>query len=122
MGRGGVTFVVAKTTLIKAELDKVNVADLVARNAVLGQHIMATSETPDLMRPEIDNGFVGAVLKAYNNHYRLCIRPDDVWVAITTAFAMYMNAGHAEALRNKFVSHQATEKLVVDAPGSVETA
>ncbi|KAG6823016.1 hypothetical protein H0H92_011714 [Tricholoma furcatifolium] len=28
------------------------------------------------------NGFVYGVLEAYNKHYNLIIRPDDVWIAI----------------------------------------
>lgn len=32
------------------------------------------------------NGFIGAAFKAYSNHHHLSFTPDDVWIAIATAF------------------------------------
>jgi len=60
------------------------------------------------------NGFVQAIVKAYNGHHHLVIRPDDVWIAILSQFNLYVNA-NAEALRNKFVSHEGKETLIVEA-------
>ena len=45
------------------------------------------------------NGFVHAVMEAYNEHHRLVIRPEDVWFAILTQLGSYINA-HAEDLRD----------------------
>lgn len=56
------------------------------------------------------NGFVSALMQAYNHHQRLKIRPDDVWLAILTQFSAYVNA-HAEELRDSFVAHQGKKEL-----------
>lgn len=58
------------------------------------------------------NGFVHSVAKAYNNHHHLVIRPDDIWLAITTQFSAYVNA-HAEELRHTFVEHKGKKELTI---------
>ncbi|KAF2727978.1 hypothetical protein EJ04DRAFT_516911 [Polyplosphaeria fusca] len=58
------------------------------------------------------HGFVFAVMEAYNQHHHLTIRPDDIWLAITTQFAAYVNA-HAEKLRKDFVQHEGQKNLAV---------
>lgn len=58
------------------------------------------------------SGFVSTVIDAYNMHYRLIIRPDDVWQAILTQFSFYVNA-HAEELRDSFVDFQGKKTLVI---------
>ena len=70
-----------------------------------------------------DEGFVGAAIKAYNEHLHLTIRPDDVWIAILTQLSFYIN-GHAEELRNLFVEHDGQKELKIEVqkqvPGSFE--
>ena len=61
------------------------------------------------------NGFVGAAYSAYCNHHHLVITPDDIWIAITTAFARFVNA-YAEEMREMFVSH--AEPIKLEAYGS----
>ena len=63
------------------------------------------------------NGFVDAVIEAYNNHRGLIVRPDDVWLAIITQFSFFVN-GHAVALRKVFVSHDGKRELVVESGGN----
>ncbi|KAI1324268.1 hypothetical protein F5Y16DRAFT_310150 [Xylariaceae sp. FL0255] len=51
------------------------------------------------------NGLVHTCLEAYNTHHRLVLRPEDVWFAILTQFASYIN-GHVESdveLRETFI-------------------
>ncbi|KAJ7452005.1 hypothetical protein FB451DRAFT_1524645 [Mycena latifolia] len=38
---------------------------------------------------QFSNGFVNTVLSAYNGHYALILRPDDVWLAIVSQFSFY---------------------------------
>ncbi|KAH7106169.1 hypothetical protein BKA62DRAFT_352585 [Auriculariales sp. MPI-PUGE-AT-0066] len=64
--------------------------------------------TPGLTKSS--NGFVRTILKAYNEHHALILRPDDVWLAITTQFSFYINA-HAEQLRGRFVAHEGEHKI-----------
>ncbi len=67
--------------------------------------------TPPVLLPD-RNGFVHSVTKAYDNHYHLVIRPDDIWLAIVTQFSLYVNA-HAEELRGLFVTHEGQKELEV---------
>lgn len=61
------------------------------------------------------NGFVHSITTAYNHHHHVVIRPDDIWLAITTQFSSYVNA-HAEELRHAFVAHEGQKDLVVVYP------
>ncbi|KAF5371093.1 hypothetical protein D9757_010814 [Collybiopsis confluens] len=63
------------------------------------------------------NGFVDSVVRAYNGHHALSIRPDDVWIAILTQFNFYVNA-NAERLRSFFVDHEGKKELWVTAYGT----
>ncbi|KAH7114140.1 hypothetical protein B0J13DRAFT_460411 [Dactylonectria estremocensis] len=58
------------------------------------------------------NGFVLGVLKAYNHHHHLILRPDDVWLAILTQLSFFINR-HAEALRGLFVAHDGQTDIAV---------
>jgi len=71
-----------------------------------------SSDGKGLMRSPIDNGLLGAMYEAYSNHIPLVLRPDDVWLAITAAFAHYVNH-HSAEMRAKFVKHDGKKELVV---------
>lgn len=82
------------------------------------QKILRLPDTSNVaLYPDFDNGFIGAVFRAYCRHHNLSIKPDDIWVAILTQFSLYLNA-NAEKLRGKFVSHDGKKELTVyqDAP------
>lgn len=77
--------------------------------------LLGSSFGPELESTTISassNGFVKSAIEAYNRHYRLRIRPDDVWFAILTQLSFYINA-HAEELRGKFVAHEGKKELAV---------
>ena len=59
------------------------------------------------------NGFVCTAIEAYDKHYHLTIRPDDVWFAILSQLSVYITANAKES-RGKFVSHEGKEDLTVD--------
>lgn len=61
-------------------------------------------------------GLVDVAVEAYNRHYHLVLRPDDVWIAILSQLSFYINA-HAEELRSTFVSHEGKKELVIEAFG-----
>nr|CAG4711356.1 unnamed protein product [Naegleria fowleri] len=67
------------------------------------------------------NAFVLSALKCYSLHHHLVIRPDDVWISIGTQFANYVN-GHAEELREKFVSFEGKKQLTVNGGGNIKSA
>lgn len=67
------------------------------------------------------NGFVNTVVNAYNSHYNLVIRPDDIWAAIMTQFSFYVNK-HAEEFRGKFVNFEGKKTLQVSIAGSLRSA
>ena len=66
-----------------------------------------------VIKPAFQNGFIGAIFKAYNEHRHLVLRPDDIWLAITTALAHYINK-HAEKMRGTFVEHEGKKELVIE--------
>lgn len=57
-------------------------------------------------------GLVDMLTKAYNQHHKIILRPEDVWMAIQTQFCFYIN-DRSEELRGKFVNHSGKKKLVV---------
>ncbi|EQC31918.1 hypothetical protein SDRG_10435 [Saprolegnia diclina VS20] len=67
-----------------------------------------------------ESGFVFGAIQAYNQHHNLSIRPDDVWLAITIQFGLYVN-GHAEDLRHLFVRHEGQKELTVKMSGSMRS-
>ena len=83
--------------------------------------IVKSSESPNLISSGIDNGLLGSMFTAYANHIPLTLRPDEVWLAITTAFAHYVET-HAEKMRSQFVNHSDKEKLTVYMNGSLATS
>ncbi len=62
------------------------------------------------VHPTTNNGFVSTVIKCYNQHHNLVLRPDDIWIAIMSQFSLYINA-NAEEFRNKFVSFDGKKEL-----------
>ena len=74
-----------------------------------------------VLAPNFQNGFIGAIYKAYNEHRHLILRPDDVWLAITTALGLYVN-NHAEEMRHTFVEHEGKKEIKVYATGSLYSA
>ncbi|KAJ2978733.1 hypothetical protein NUW58_g7400 [Xylaria curta] len=59
------------------------------------------------------NGFVGGLIRAFNQDLHLIIRPDDVWQAILSQFSLFVN-GNAERLRHMFVTHEGKRNLTID--------
>jgi hypothetical protein len=62
------------------------------------------------------NGFVSTVIRAYNQHHALVIRPDDVWLAILCQFNYFVSA-NAAILRACFVAHDGRRELAITADG-----
>lgn len=58
-------------------------------------------------------GFVAGAIDAYNQHYNLIIRPDDVWFSILTQLKAYINA-NAETLRHLFVDYEGQKNLDIE--------
>jgi len=58
-------------------------------------------------------GLFGGIVRAYQQDLHLILRPDDVWLAITTQFSFYVG-GHAEVLRKQLVAHESKVELVLD--------
>jgi len=82
-----------------------------------GQIVMESEWIPEISEAS-QNGFVYAVTEAYNNHHKLVLRPDDVWIAITSQFSAHIN-GNAEKFRDVFVSHKGQKEVMVVQGGIV---
>ena len=80
-----------------------------------GTKFLSSSLHPDQLVYHTSNGLVDTVLRAYNQHHNLVIRPDDVWIAIISQLSFHINAD-AEKLRHKFVAHEGKKKLVLIIP------
>lgn len=65
-------------------------------------------------------GLLDTAVNAYNYHYPLVLRPDDIWLTLLLALSLYVNA-HAERMRHHFVRHAGQEKLRVFREGSRHT-
>lgn len=83
------------------------------------QTLLQCSQDDDAVAP-FDKGLVHMVIGAYNNHFNLVLRPDDVWQAIVTQLSFFVNA-HGEELRNKFVSHEGKKQLTIISPNTFST-
>lgn len=83
--------------------------------------IIKTTETKDSVNPPLNNGFVGAAFSAYSKHLNWIISPDDVWIAIMSAFAQYVDT-HSEEMRSSFVKHDGQIELEAYGSGTIYTA
>ena len=69
-------------------------------------------------------GLVSVATMAYNKHYDLVWRPDDVWQAILTQFSLYVTHNSEklkEKLRDKFVDFKGKRELQIEAFGTLFT-
>ncbi|RYC65441.1 hypothetical protein CHU98_g758 [Xylaria longipes] len=64
-----------------------------------------------------NNGFVNAIVEAFNQHHHLVIRPDDIWLAILTQFKCYVTA-HGEELTSHFGTQLDPQMLRVSYHGA----
>jgi len=64
------------------------------------------------------NPFVYAIHRAFADHLPLVLSPDDLWLSIAQAFGLHVNL-HAEALRDRFVSHRGQLTIEVRRDGFV---
>ncbi|XP_077997545.1 uncharacterized protein LOC144450727 [Glandiceps talaboti] len=58
------------------------------------------------------HGLVGAVHRAYHNHYPLVLSPDMIWLCIMQGLSTHINE-NAERLRKKFVEHDGKKEITV---------
>jgi hypothetical protein len=59
-------------------------------------------------------GFMQLTLLAFDRHYPLILRPDDIWLVLTSSFSAHIHK-NSEALRHLFVSHEGKKILRVNA-------
>jgi len=124
MENSPLTFKVSNTVLSKSypprpiKLNKFLSSSRIVRNS---GKLLKTTEPVNAVAPDLGNGFVGAAFRAYNDHYRLILRPDDVWIAVTTALSSYIDK-NAIRMQSIFVNHEGKKELVVNGIGSIHTA
>jgi hypothetical protein len=66
------------------------------------------------------NGFIDAVIQAYNYHKNLEVSPDGLWMTILTSLMTYVE-NNAESLRSHFVAHDGKKELEIELDGSYNT-
>jgi len=77
-----------------------------------GGKIMTSTNPQNAIYPALHNSLAGAIYQAYNKHYKLTLRPDDIWLSIVIVLSDYINC-HAEEMRKLFVKHEGKKQLVV---------
>ncbi|EQC29322.1 hypothetical protein SDRG_12991 [Saprolegnia diclina VS20] len=66
-------------------------------------------------------GFLDGVSMAYAQHLHLVLRPDDIWLALTSQFGVYVD-GSSEEIRSLLVKHREGKiELKVKVAGTVDT-
>jgi len=75
-------------------------------------HALMSTHPQNAISASLNHSFIGSLFDAYNYHFAIEIRPDDVWLAIVIALADYVNK-HAEEMRHLFVSFQDKKQLIV---------
>ena len=71
----------------------------------LGAAVEACGGSADrLIRGTKDHPFLAAAFRAFQSHYPLTLRPDDIWLLLTQGLALHVRA-NSEELRPRFVPH-----------------
>jgi len=82
--------------------------------------VLLTTQPIKPIQPALGNGFIGALYSAYSYHHELVLRPDDVWLAISAAFANYVDS-HSQEMRSLFVEHKDKITLKALERGNITT-
>jgi hypothetical protein len=83
--------------------------------------VVDESTNQTFIESQLGNGLVGTAFEAYNKHHALILRPDDIWIAVGTVFAGYVDR-NAERLRSTFVNHEGQIELVAKGGGNIHSA
>lgn len=105
------TFESVKPAAIPARLAQ-NAADMLGAASIQVYETLAATASSKYSN-KYANALISAAVLAYNDHYPLTLRPDDIWLCIMQQLARYINH-HAAALRDKFVSHSDKQTLSVE--------
>ena len=79
---------------------------------VIERHI---SDEDNLVKLETNNGFINAIVLAYNSHVPLEISPDNFHIMLGMVYSNIIN-NNAEALRHIFVEHEGKKELIARIP------
>ncbi|CAG8541245.1 7136_t:CDS:1 [Racocetra persica] len=67
-----------------------------------------------------NNGFVAAIIHAYNHHQHLRLSPDDIWLTISQGVSRHINY-NAEKFRHYFVKHEGKKEVAIFADDILHT-
>lgn len=101
----------------------ITIEDVLDKNKLMYDHkvqeieIFQSSDSHNLLRSSISNGLIGSMFEAYSHHIPLELRPDEVWLSITTAFGVYVNH-HPDLMREFLVTHKGRKDLTIELDGS----
>lgn len=80
---------------------------------ILHDSFADVDQNPESKVVPYGSGLIEGIIRAFQQDLHLVLRPDDIWLAITTQLSFYINA-HAEELRHLFVAHEGQKQLIVD--------
>ena len=95
-------------------------AKQVERSGSARKHVgdrVATLGSNEMVNCDGDKGIFSAILKAYNNHWKLRTSPDDWWFCVVkkVSLAIDTNAEN-KAVHDLFVEHEGKKELIVNVP------
>ena len=97
-----------KVTMREALIKQVGKID----NKTVSSLVEDVSEREKVVLPSNYNSFVASCSIAFEQHKRLILSPDIIWLSILQQLAIHINE-NAESLRNKFVEFEGKKSLVV---------
>lgn len=81
--------------------------------------IITKTDTSLMLKKIINNNFLSTIDYAYSYHIPIVFRPDDLWIAIVSAFGAFVN-NNAESMRNVFVDHEGKKTLKIYVNDTIE--
>jgi hypothetical protein len=115
------SFPVHKVAISSARQPAADAQALTAAVSSLGVPVacyVPDSDVPAVAFLKDPNQLASAVYNAFYQHYPLKLNPNVIWLTIVQGFGKYVNK-NAEALRDKFVSHQGKAQITVARPDFV---
>lgn len=86
-----------------------------------GDILMSSPDETKVYPVSRENGLVGGLISAYNEHHNIVLRPENFWIAVLTQFSQFVNA-NSEKLRNTFVNFEGKKELVILDVGTLRNA
>jgi len=93
------------------------VQDIIESSAP-SQPLLVSTQDEDFVGQIVPHGLISTIIQAYSSHIPLQLRPDDIWLAITSAFGLFVAQNDA-LMRPHLVAHEGRKELVLKRGGDL---